>query len=219
MLAAGESGAHGAGCASSRRPPSSPSPGIRRSAPPSAWRSSAFRGQTGQDAVIVLEEGVGPVRCGVRLSERGGFAEFDCPKLPGALRRAGREGVHRRGARAGAGRDRLREPRAERLDGRRALPFRAGQEHGGARQGGLQPERLAEGVRPERRLPLYARDGRPRPFLPRPHVRSRDRHHRGSGDRLGGRGVRRRRPSTSTPCPTAITAPSSSRVSRWAARR
>ncbi len=36
----------------------------------------------GQDAVIVLEEGVGPVRCGVKLSGEGGFAEFDCPKLP-----------------------------------------------------------------------------------------------------------------------------------------
>ncbi len=35
-----------------------------------------------QDAVLVLEEGVGPVRCGVKLSGDGGFAEFDCPKLP-----------------------------------------------------------------------------------------------------------------------------------------
>jgi len=34
------------------------------------------------DAVIVLEEKVGLVRCGVRCSGRGGFAEFDCPKLP-----------------------------------------------------------------------------------------------------------------------------------------
>ncbi|WP_128291583.1 PhzF family phenazine biosynthesis protein [Afifella aestuarii] len=36
----------------------------------------------GQDAVVVLEEGIGPVRCGVKLSEQAGFAEFDCPKLP-----------------------------------------------------------------------------------------------------------------------------------------
>lgn len=35
-----------------------------------------------QDAVIVLEEGVGPVRCGVRLNGTAGFAEFDCPRLP-----------------------------------------------------------------------------------------------------------------------------------------
>ncbi len=35
-----------------------------------------------QDAVIVLEEGVGPVRCGVKLSEGSAFAEFDCPRLP-----------------------------------------------------------------------------------------------------------------------------------------
>ena len=30
----------------------------------------------------MLEEKVGPVRCGVRLSGTAGFAEFDCPKLP-----------------------------------------------------------------------------------------------------------------------------------------
>jgi trans-2,3-dihydro-3-hydroxyanthranilate isomerase len=48
-----------------------------------------FRGKTGQDAVIVLEEGVGPVRCGVKLSEHGGFAEFDCPKLPSRFGAAG----------------------------------------------------------------------------------------------------------------------------------
>ncbi len=34
------------------------------------------------DAVIVLEEKVGPVRCGVKISDSTGFAEFDCPKLP-----------------------------------------------------------------------------------------------------------------------------------------
>lgn len=38
-----------------------------------------------QDAVIVLEEGIGPVRCGVRLNLTAGFAEFDCPKLPRPL--------------------------------------------------------------------------------------------------------------------------------------
>ncbi len=41
-----------------------------------------FGGSGKHDAVIVLEEGVGPVRCGVRLFDSGGFAEFDCPKLP-----------------------------------------------------------------------------------------------------------------------------------------
>jgi trans-2,3-dihydro-3-hydroxyanthranilate isomerase len=39
----------------------------------------------GQDAVVVLEEGIGPVRCGVRLNRAAGFAEFDCPRLPRAL--------------------------------------------------------------------------------------------------------------------------------------
>lgn len=38
-----------------------------------------------QDAVVVLEEGIGPVRCGVRLNQTCGFAEFDCPRLPRAL--------------------------------------------------------------------------------------------------------------------------------------
>jgi trans-2,3-dihydro-3-hydroxyanthranilate isomerase len=41
-----------------------------------------FGGSGEHDAVIVLEEGVGPVRCGVRLFDSGGFAEFDCPRLP-----------------------------------------------------------------------------------------------------------------------------------------
>jgi trans-2,3-dihydro-3-hydroxyanthranilate isomerase len=41
-----------------------------------------FDGPGEHDAVIVLEEGVGPVRCGVKLSGDGGFAEFDCPRLP-----------------------------------------------------------------------------------------------------------------------------------------
>jgi trans-2,3-dihydro-3-hydroxyanthranilate isomerase len=35
------------------------------------------------DAIIVLEEGIGPVRVGVRLSEgRAAFAEFDAPRMP-----------------------------------------------------------------------------------------------------------------------------------------
>ena len=37
---------------------------------------------SGQDAVIVLEEGIGPVRCGVKLKDGSGFAEFDLPRLP-----------------------------------------------------------------------------------------------------------------------------------------
>jgi len=37
---------------------------------------------SGQDAVVVLEEGIGPVRCGVKLKDGSGFAEFDLPQLP-----------------------------------------------------------------------------------------------------------------------------------------
>lgn len=39
-------------------------------------------GGSDADAVIMLEEEIGAVRCGVSLSNGGGFAEFDCPKLP-----------------------------------------------------------------------------------------------------------------------------------------
>ncbi len=41
-----------------------------------------FDGPGEHDAVIVLEEGIGAVRCGVRVDGASGFAEFDCPKLP-----------------------------------------------------------------------------------------------------------------------------------------
>ncbi|MCG8669897.1 MAG: PhzF family phenazine biosynthesis protein, partial [Pseudomonadales bacterium] len=41
-----------------------------------------FGGPGEHDAVVVLEEEVGPVRCGVRLNDGSGFAEFDSPKLP-----------------------------------------------------------------------------------------------------------------------------------------
>lgn len=35
-----------------------------------------------QEALIILEENVGPVRCGVKLTKDAAFAEFDLPKLP-----------------------------------------------------------------------------------------------------------------------------------------
>lgn len=38
--------------------------------------------QPERDLLIVLEERVGPVRCGVRLTPEGNFAEFDLPRLP-----------------------------------------------------------------------------------------------------------------------------------------
>ena len=48
---------------------------------------------SGQDAVVVLEEGVGPVRCGVRLKAGSGFAEFDLPRLPENLGLAKPKGI------------------------------------------------------------------------------------------------------------------------------
>jgi trans-2,3-dihydro-3-hydroxyanthranilate isomerase len=41
-----------------------------------------FDGPGSHDAMIVLEEKVGVVRCGVKLDGALGFAEFDCPELP-----------------------------------------------------------------------------------------------------------------------------------------
>ena len=46
-------------------------------------------GNDGQhDAVVVIEEKVGIVRCGVTLDGALGFAEFDCPELPHAASEA-----------------------------------------------------------------------------------------------------------------------------------
>ena len=47
-----------------------------------ALAAERFNGHGQRDAVIVLEEKVGLVRCGVRLSDQMGFAEFDTPRLP-----------------------------------------------------------------------------------------------------------------------------------------
>jgi trans-2,3-dihydro-3-hydroxyanthranilate isomerase len=41
-----------------------------------------FGGDGEHDAVVVLEEAVGLLRCGVTVRGGRGFAEFDCPKLP-----------------------------------------------------------------------------------------------------------------------------------------
>jgi len=40
------------------------------------------RDGTERDAMIVLEEEIGIVRCGVKLGGGAAFSEFDCPKLP-----------------------------------------------------------------------------------------------------------------------------------------
>jgi trans-2,3-dihydro-3-hydroxyanthranilate isomerase len=61
-----------------------------------------FDGPQEHDAVVALEEEVGLVRCGVRLSEGIGFAEFDSPKTAGHCGRVGAEGFYRRGSGPGA---------------------------------------------------------------------------------------------------------------------
>ncbi|MDN2566129.1 PhzF family phenazine biosynthesis protein [Aquibium sp. A9E412] len=46
----------------------------------------AAQGDGGETALLVLEEGVGAVRCAVTLTAGGpGFAEFDLPRLPAAV--------------------------------------------------------------------------------------------------------------------------------------
>jgi trans-2,3-dihydro-3-hydroxyanthranilate isomerase len=45
-----------------------------------------------RDAVVVLEEDVGPVRCGVKTAADRGFAEFDCPRLPERIGEAAAKG-------------------------------------------------------------------------------------------------------------------------------
>jgi trans-2,3-dihydro-3-hydroxyanthranilate isomerase len=52
-----------------------------------------FSGADEGNAVLILEENVGAVRCGVRLSQNSGFAEFDCPKLPEKIGEARSKGV------------------------------------------------------------------------------------------------------------------------------
>lgn len=42
-------------------------------------------GQPGDDSIVILEEEIGPVRCGVALHERGGHCWFDAPLLPKPL--------------------------------------------------------------------------------------------------------------------------------------
>lgn len=41
-----------------------------------------FDGTTMKEGIIVLEEDIGSIRCGVKLKQRGAYAEFDIPVLP-----------------------------------------------------------------------------------------------------------------------------------------
>ncbi|PRD45134.1 PhzF family phenazine biosynthesis protein [Phyllobacterium phragmitis] len=49
-----------------------------------ARKRSGFNGEDA-DVLIALEEKIGVVRCGVGLSKKGAFAEFDLPRLPEKL--------------------------------------------------------------------------------------------------------------------------------------
>ncbi|MFO1185627.1 MAG: PhzF family phenazine biosynthesis protein [Bauldia sp.] len=42
-----------------------------------------------RDAMVILEEGIGPVRCGVRLTAKSAHAIFDAPRLPSEVAFAG----------------------------------------------------------------------------------------------------------------------------------
>ena len=97
----------------------------------------------------------------------------------GCGRRAGRRGALylRAGARSRCGRALRRQQR--RVE--KAFGFEA--------RGGLR---------------VLPRDRASRDMLPRPHVRAERRHHRGSGDRFGGRGVRGHHRAGSTSSATAV---------------
>jgi trans-2,3-dihydro-3-hydroxyanthranilate isomerase len=51
----------------------------------SAVALTELGGAAGSDAMFVLEENIGPVRCAVRQGKGAGFAEFDLAKLPERL--------------------------------------------------------------------------------------------------------------------------------------
>lgn len=53
---------------------------------PTVGTAIALAERSGQDVqILVIEEKVGPVRCAVRRSAEGAFAEFDLPRLPQEL--------------------------------------------------------------------------------------------------------------------------------------
>lgn len=49
---------------------------------PTVGTAVALAGDAGTDAILVLEEAVGPVRCAVTHTQGAAFAEFDLPRLP-----------------------------------------------------------------------------------------------------------------------------------------
>ena len=134
-----------------------------------------FPGPGEHDAVIVLEEKVGPVRCGVKVSDSTGFAEFDCPKLP---ERAGDAAAKELIAAAVS-----LAPTDVGFENHVPSVWSAGVPYHYVPVRGLaalakfaaEPQRLGERLRPRRRFPLYARDRGARSCLPRPHVRARAR--------------------------------------------
>ena len=144
--------------ASSRRRVSCPSPAIRRSATAVCLARERFGGPGEHDAVIVLEEEVGPVRCGVQLPARPASRSSTARSCRSASARRRRRKCIAARARPRAGRHRLREPRAEHLVGGHAVSFRPGARHGGARQGAAEPRRTGRAPSAMRRAFIYTRE-------------------------------------------------------------
>ena len=120
-----------------------------------------LRASPGQgEAIVVLEEAIGPVRVGVRLQPTGaGARRVRCAAAAGGAGHGAQPGAARRRTRADSLRDRLREPSADALHRRQCVRVRAGGEPGGDGQGPCRLDALEHGVhRPGRgwRLPLYA---------------------------------------------------------------
>ena len=165
------------------------SPGIRPSAPPCCWRRIDGGAQRRD---LVLEEGVGPVRCTRRAGQCRRRARAIRPAATARTsRRSGRCRPRGGGARARTRRSRLRRFRAGTLDGRQSRSRWcrcAGSTPIGRARANLTHWEAAFGAgASQRRVPVLPRDGRGRACLSRPHVRACVRHRGGPGDRLGGR--------------------------------
>ena len=154
----------------------------------------ALQSATPVGGELVLEEGIGPVRCTL---ERRSDAGAPCAvRHSAAARGTGSSGrrTRDRGRTVASRPPTSASARSGRRAGRPATPSRSCRSR--ARRHGARPTRdrasrlhsapMGQG----RRSSSAARPPSPRPPFPRPHVRADDGHRGGPGDRLGRRGVR-----------------------------
>ena len=151
---------------------------------------------------LVLEEGIGPVRCRVTTKTGDAGTRPLRPYAPAEAGRRRRRGVAHCGrARAGARRPRLRRLRPGHMVGRQCVFHHSGarprcdeaRPSRTSRTGARSSRCAATGALAARAVPVLHRDCRARPRLPRAHVRAPHGHSRGPGHRFGGGRVRGRR--------------------------